>query len=226
MFAGGLLSLPLVSTLALHPSQPLKAWAGHVHKALSPGAGAVPKADGVTLALSSPRTVQSIPCLVQQATVLLSSTWQLCQLTDQHVKSAASNDTPNGQGIQGIDQPPMAWLWRFEAALMRVQASGKDADEGQERCLNKRQDEVMRMILTALLDHPLTEVQAAAARVCGEAVQAFPISGISLLPLLIYKLQQSVAITQQGRPCTFRLITKLMLHMLNWPRGSLRLHWF
>lgn len=54
------------------------------------------------------------------------------------------------------------------------------------------------MILTALLDHPDLEVQAEAARSCAKAVAAFPLSGISFLPVLVYKLKQSVSQAQQG----------------------------
>ena len=69
--------------------------------------------------------------------------------------------------------------------------------------MSHQQDEIMRMILAALLNHPELEVQAAAAEACAEAVVAFPITGISLLPLLMYKLQHSVASAQQGE--SFRL---------------------
>ncbi|KAL3139450.1 hypothetical protein ABBQ38_003780 [Trebouxia sp. C0009 RCD-2024] len=97
----------------------------------------------------------------------------------------------------GIDQAPMAWLGRFQKALQTLRAAEKP-EQGQERRVSDQQNEVMRMILTALLDHPLPEVQAAAAESCADAVLAIPLIGISLLPLLLHKLQLSVAISQQG----------------------------
>ena len=141
---------------------------------------------------------------MQQAMTVLSNMWQLAQPTDQN--------TPKGPAPSclldlGVDQSPLTWLGRFQKALQTLR--DKHSEQAQERVLSSHLDEVMRMILTALLDHPQLEVQAAAAEACAEAVMAFPVSGISLLPLLLHRLQRSVAVAQQGESCMF-----LLLHTL------------
>ena len=193
----GLLSLPLVSTLALHPSQPLKAWAGHVHAALCPAPDTIRPAKVSQPAASESAALHGLPCLVQEASNQLDRMWHF-DLPTQQQKAAHADDTSKPQTGQGLRHPAVVWLGRFEKALQNIKAADKEAEQGQEKLLSSQQDEVVRMILTALLDHPQLEVQAAAARTIAEAVQALPISGMSLLPLLIYKLQHSVAVTQQG----------------------------
>lgn len=204
MLAAGLLSLPLVSTLALHPSQPLKAWAGHVHRALSPAPPAAPQpsqTEGAPLGSPSAVTLHGLPCLMHQATTLLTHMWQWNQSASPHsVTNHHAGTAKMSQLNLGIDQAPMAWLGRFQKALQTLRAAEKP-EQGQERRVSDQQNEVMRMILTALLDHPLPEVQAAAAESCADAVLAIPLIGISLLPLLLHKLQLSVAISQQGESC-------------------------
>ena len=206
MVAAGLLSLPLVSTLALHTSHPLKAWAGKVHNALGPAPVRGPQpsgADGTALALPvSPAQLHGLPCLMQQATTLLNNMWHLGQPTDQNALK-----TPSSLVNLGVYQSPLAWLGRFRKALQTLH--DKQSEQAQERVLSSHQDEVMRMILTALLDHPQLEVQAAAAEACAEAVVAFPVTGISLLPLLLYKLQRSVAVAQHGESCMLLLHSHL-----------------
>ena len=208
LVAAGLLSLPLVSTLALHPSHPLKAWAGHVHKALNPALGPQPSyAERTALAppvLSAP--LHGLPCLMQQATSPLTNMWQLDQSIHRHPDPDPTDPALSGRGSPGVDQSPLAWLGRFQKALQVLQAADRQSEEGQERVLSSQQDEVVRMILTTFLDHPQPEVQAAAAEACAKAVQAFPISGISLLPLLLHRLQQSVAVTHQGESCKFIML--------------------
>lgn len=193
----------MVSTLALHPSQPLKAWAGHVHRALrnlAPAPAPHPsQPGGAGPGLPPFATVHGFPCLVQQATHLLTDMWQSGQPADQqsmptHHLGAAMRGLVNS----GIDQAPLTWLGRFHPALQALRVADKQSEQGQDRALSSQQNEVMRMILTALLDHPLLEVQAAAAETCADAVLALPIEGISLLPLLLHRLQLSVAVTQQG----------------------------
>lgn len=130
---------------------------------------------------------------MQQATALMTNMWQLGPPTDQNMPK---DGAPSCSANLGVDLSRLAWLGRFRKAL---QAADKQSEQGQERVVSNYQDEVMRMILTALLDHPELEVQAAAAEACAEAVRAFPITGISLLPLLMYKLQHSMATAQQGK---------------------------
>lgn len=132
---------------------------------------------------------------MQQATALMTNLWQLDPPTDQNMPEDCA---PSCLVNLGADQSPLAWLGRFQAALQALHAADKRSEQGQEGAVSHQQDEVMKMILTALLDHPELEVQAAAAEACAEAVVAFPITGISLLPLLMYKLQHSVATAQQG----------------------------
>ena len=206
MVAAGLLSLPLISNLALHPSRALKAWAGNVHTTLSPALSPQPsKADGTAPALLLPcAQLHALPCLAQQATALLNNMWHSGQPTDQN---APKDCAPSCLVNLGAGQGLLAWLGRFQKALQTLRDT--HSEQVQERVLSSHQDEVMRMILTALLDHPQLEVQAAAAEACAEAVMAFPVTGISLLPLLLYKLQRSVALTQQGES----LILLLLLHL-------------
>ena len=207
MLAAGLLSLPLISTLSLHPSQPLKAWAGHVHTALSPApapAAHPSQADGAPPGSPALATLHGLPCLMHQATTLLTHMWQLSHSAEQ--QSAPTHHAATAMSSQvnlGIDQAPLVWLGRFQKALQAFRAADKHSEQGQgqERGMSNQQNEVMRMILTALLDHPLPEVQAAAAESCADAVLAFPIAGISLLPLLLHRLQLSVAVGQQGESC-------------------------
>ena len=210
MVAAGLLSLPLISTLALHPSQALKAWAGNVHKALSLALSPQPsKADGPALVLLLPSAqLHGLPCLMQQATMLLNNMWQLGQPTDQN---APKDRAPSSLVNMGADKSPLVWLGRIQKALQTLR--DKQSDQAQDRVLSSHQDEVMRMILTALLDHPQPEVQAAAAEACAEAVMTFPVTGISLLPLLLYKLRRSVAVAQQGESCMLLLHLPLSLFL-------------
>lgn len=221
MVAAGLLSLTLISTLALHPSHPLKAWAGSVHNALGPAPAQGPQPsgpDGTALASPvSPAQLHGLPCLMQQATTMLNSMWHFGQPTDQSAPKA-----PSCLVDLGTDQSPLAWLGRFQKALQTLR--DKQSEQAQERVLSSHQDEVMRMILTALLDHPQLGVQAAAAEAAAEAVKAFPVTGISLLPLLLYKLQRSVAVAQQGESRMLLLPSPLSVplpgqHRLVMPRS-------
>ena len=202
----GVLSLPLMSTLALHPSQPLKAWAGHLLTALRPAPrpgvspASVPKgASPSAEALFSPVAFHGLPCLLQQAFDLLTDMWAWDATANDGKKT--NSDTSAGSRIlcEQMRTSPLTWLGQFRAALHSVKTADRQKSEDSERMMSSQQDEVMRMILTALLDHPQLEVQAAAAAACGEAVQAFPLCGISFLPLLIYKLQSSVAQARHGR---------------------------
>jgi len=128
-------------------------------------------------------------------------------LTDMWSWDATANDgkKTNGDTSAGssllpgqMRASPLTWLGQFQAALHSEKTADSRKSEDGERMMNSQQDEVLRMILTALLDHPQLEIQAAAAAACGEAAQTFPLCGISFLPLLIYKLQSSVAQTQHG----------------------------
>ncbi len=206
LYYAGMLSLPLMSTLALHPSQPLKAWAGHLLTALRPAPrpivspasirkGPLPSAE----ALFSPVAFHGLPCLLQQAFNLLTDMWAWDAIANPGKKT--NGDTSAGSRFlpEQMRASPLTWLGQFRAALQSAKTADSQKSEDSERMMNSQQDEVMRMILTALLDHPQLEVQAAAAAACGEAVQAFPLCGISFLPLLIYKLQSSVAQTQHGK---------------------------
>ncbi len=205
LYYAGMLSLPLMSTLALHPSQPLKAWAGHLltalrpapHPGISPASipkRALPSDEG----LFSPVAFHGLPCLLQQASNLLTNMWAWDATANDGKKT--NGDTSAGSNFppEQIRTSPLTWLGQFRAALHSAKTADSQKSEDSERILNSQQDEVMRMILTALLDHLQLEVQAAAAAACGEAVQAFPLCGISFFPLLIYKLQSSVAQTQHG----------------------------
>lgn len=191
-----------MSTLALHPSQALKAWAGHVLTALRPASGGIHNqslhAAGDDLVPET--TFHGLPCLIQQSVHLLTSLWSTDEEeTQQQGALNKHKDMSERAHSQGMKLSPLVWLGHFQAALQRITASDSKQSGGGGNPSDGQQDEVMRMILTALLDHPQPEVQAAAAEACGEAVQAFPISGISFLPLLIYKLQSSVDETQRGK---------------------------
>lgn len=205
LFAG-MLSLPLMSTLTLHPSQPLKAWAGRLLTALRPGPhpsispasvpkGTSPSAEG----LFSPVAFHGLPCLLQQAFNLLTDMWAWDATAKDGKKT--NDDTSEGSSFlrEQMRTSPLTWLGQCRAALNSAKTADSQKSEDSESAMNSQQDEAMRMILTALLDHRQLEVQAAAAAACGEAVQASPLCGISFLPLLIYKLQSSVAQTQHGK---------------------------
>ena len=202
----GMLSLPLMSTLALHPSQPLKAWAGHLLTALRPAPrpivspasipkGTLPSAE----ALCSPVAFHGLPCLLQQACKMLTDMWVWDATANDGKKTNGDTSAAPTFLSEQMSTSPLTWLGQFRAALHSTKTADSRKSEDGERMMNSQQDEVLRMILTALLDHPQLEVQAAAAAACGEAVQAFPLCGISFLPLLIYKLQSSVAQTQHGK---------------------------
>ena len=198
----GLLSLPLITTLALHPSQPLKAWAGHVLNCLCPAPGRPSKqplqsADGEDVCFSA--IFHGLPCLIQQSSRLLTQLWEFSGSLDNKAEKKKDNTVSASTHAEVISSP-LVWLRQFRAALQRVRASDSSKTEANDLALHSQQDEVMRMILTALLDHPQPAVQAAAAAACGEAVQVFPICGISFLPLLMYKLQSSVTHSQHGKP--------------------------
>ncbi|KAL0048382.1 hypothetical protein WJX82_001959 [Trebouxia sp. C0006] len=201
----GMLSLPLMSTLALHPSQPLKAWAGHLLTALRPAPrpgispASIPKGTSPSAeALCSPIAFYGLPCLLQQAFNMLTDMWSWDATANDGKKT--NGDTSAGSSLLPgqMRASPLTWLGQFQAALHSEKTADSRKSEDGERMMNSQQDEVLRMILTALLDHPQLEVQAAAAAACGEAAQTFPLCGISFLPLLIYKLQSSVAQTQRG----------------------------
>ena len=205
LYYAGMLSLPLMSTLALHPSQPVKAWAGHLLTALRPAPrpsispALIPKETSPSAeALFSPVAFHGLFCLLQQAFNLLTGMWAWDAIANHGKKT--NGDTSAGSRFlpEQMRTSPLTWLGQFRAALHSAKTADSQESEDSERLMNSQQDEVMRMILTALLDHPQLEVQAAAAAACGEAVKAFPLCGISFLPLLIYKLQNSVAQTQHG----------------------------
>ncbi len=205
LYYAGMLSLPLMSTLALHPSQPLKAWAGHLLTALRPAprpsisSASVPKgALPSDEALFLPVAFHGLPCLLQHAFNLLTDMWAWDATANDGKKT--NGDTSAGSRFlhKQMRNSPRTWLGQFRAALHSAKTADSQKSEDGERIMNSQQDEVMRMILTALLDHPQLEVQAAAAAACGEAVHAFPLCGVSFLPLLIYKLQSSVAQIQHG----------------------------
>ena len=194
--------MPLVSTLALHPCQPLKAWARRVLNALTsaPSPAADPQPAGALLPKPATKVaLRGTACLAQQASDLLTSMWQYAQVAAQPKEGLGAPNNPSHPGLQhGPSQAPFIWLGRFRKALKKAPGAPLDDETRQGRPLSCQQDEVMQMILTALLDHPQPGVQAAAAAACAAAVQTFPITGISLLPLLIYKLQRSVDLSQQG----------------------------
>lgn len=193
-----MLSLPLMSSLALHPSQSLKAWAGHLLTALQSDP-ALTEALAPVAALPSPLAFHGLPCLFQQASYLLTDMWTFSEATEPHNQQIDRDSSADFTLLaQNLRPSPLVWLGQFQAALQQIKAADNQTLGDSEALLNGQQDEVMRMILTALLHHPQLEVQAAAAEACGEAVQAFPLSGISFLPLVIYKLQGSVAEAQQG----------------------------
>ena len=142
---------------------------------------------------------QGPPCLIQQSARLLTQLWGFSGSLDNDAKKKKDNSVSASTHAEVISSP-LVWLRQFRAALQRVRASDSNKTEANDSALHSQQDEVMRMILTALLDHPQPAVQAAAAAACGEAVQVFPICGISFLPLLMYKLQSSVTHSQHGKP--------------------------
>lgn len=187
----GLLSLPLVAILALHPSQQVKIWAQHVLSLLPPPAS-TSSSNSLPQHGKDAAALYGLPVLLQQAER---------QLDAMHRWSAK-----HGQGEPDVKNAvaadvlsPLLWLVHFEQGLQQVKAAKHQskADEGISQPGPGQQDEVIKMILISLLDHPEPSVQAAAADACGAAVQAFPVTGISLLPLLMYKLRRSVA---QGGP--------------------------
>ena len=212
----GLLALPLMSSLALHPSQSLKAWAGHLLTALQPNP-TLTEASPSVAALPSPPAFHGLPCLFQQASHLLKELWTFCEATDAHnMQTNIDSSADDAVLAQELRPSPLVWLGQFQAALRQIKAADNQTLGDSEALLNGQQDEVMRMILTALLHHPDMEVQAAAAEACGEAVQAFPLSGMSFLPLVIYKLRSSVAEAQQGEslPPTCSNLTFFQLYAL------------
>ena len=199
----GMLSLPLLSTQALHPSSSLKARAGQVLSYLRPalkGSSKQPlQASEEEDEWLLDRTLYGIPCLIQQSLGLLKDLWQCSSTLQQQPPKKKSNSQASARAVsQGVGTLPLSWLGQFQTALQKIRATGDSRAEDGSMPLSHQQDEVMRMILTALLDHPDSEDQAAAASACAEAVGAFPLCGISFLPLLVFKLQSSVALSQQG----------------------------
>lgn len=210
--------LPLVSTLALHPSQRLKAWAQHALSQLQPptlstdtsrqsqhaqqAQHAMSQLQPPALSTDSISQSQhaqqakhgtpnmafhGAPALLQQAMHQLQAMNRWSHQQDappQHQSHQNGSHLPEQQSVLS----PMSWLSALTNAFKQARAAGlESASDGD----SSQQDEVMKMILIGLLDHPEPCVQAAAASACGEAVQTFPLAGISFLPLLMYKLRRS-----------------------------------
>lgn len=95
----------------------------------------------------------------------------------------------------------LIWLNNLTDALQQSRAAGAESAHGWE---SGQQDEVMKMILVALLGHLVPCEQAAAAEACGKAVHTFPLVEICFLPLLMYKLGRSDADEVQGMTCTLK----------------------
>lgn len=202
-----------MSSLALHPSQSLKAWAGHLLTALQPNP-TLTEASPPVAALPLPPAFHGLPCLFQQASHLLEEMWTFSEATEPHNQQTNRDSSADFTVLVQNPRPsPLIWLGQFRAALQQMKAADNQTHGDSEALLNGQQDEVMKMILTALLHLPQLEVQAAAAEACGEAVQAFPLSGISFLPLLLYKLRSSVTEAQQGEclPPTSSNLTSFQL---------------
>ena len=187
--------LPLVSTLALHPSQPLKSWAQHVLSMLQPPLlSSKPNSHIQTQHAKPSMAFHGLPVLLQQAAQQLEamSRWS----SQQGQQEEQQMDGKPDDSLQHSDlMSPMSWLTQLTAALQQIRTAGTESANDWE---SSQQDEVTKLVLVALLDHPELCVQAAAANTCGEAVQAFPLSGISFLPLLMYKLRRSLAEATKG----------------------------
>ena len=194
--------LPLISTLALHPSQRLKSFAQHALCQLQPlqNSDSALKAQHAAHALTA-KALHGVPVLLQQAEQKLAamSRWSSQQQQPEQEPQQQAQQQPddNAEAETTPQQvlPPLDWLSKLTKALQQIRAATAEPAGDWE---SSQQDEVVKMILIALLDHPEPCVQAAAAEACGEAVQTFPLAGISFLPLLMYKLRRSVADGARG----------------------------
>lgn len=77
------------------------------------------------------------------------------------------------------------WLLSLQAVLRSAAANNHQKDDDQKA----RIGEPLCIALSALLSHPSHAVQAEAARALAAAVEAVPLLGVSLLPVIMYHLQ-------------------------------------
>ncbi|KAI4193057.1 MAG: hypothetical protein LQ350_008490, partial [Teloschistes chrysophthalmus] len=134
-----------------------------------------------------------VPTLLQQAVHQLEAMNRWCSNKQTQQQQQQAEQGKASIPKEHTVRSPMTWLAKLTTALQQPTAVSADSASDASNADCSQQNEVMKMILIALLDHPEPCVQAAAADACSEVVQAFPIAGISFLPLLMYKLRRSVA---------------------------------
>lgn len=91
-------------------------------------------------------------------------------------------------------RPLLARHWPASLRLSLLGPAGPAGGRDSSRAVREQQqlDGGSLLVLCSLLQHPAQEVQRAALRAAEAAVQAAPLLGLTLLPLLVHQLQAQV----------------------------------
>ena len=163
-----LLLLPLLQQAAFSSSKECKQWAGHALSllaGLSAGSGSQTSKQGCSTADQS--QLHGAAAAVRIAEQLLARLWQ-SPLEAHH------------------------WLASLQLLLAAASGSGSRGDASKLSKDQQQLDPGTLLVASALLQHPTAAVQQAALRALVAAMDASPLLGLSLLPLLVHKLQQQV----------------------------------
>ena len=165
-----LLLLPLLQQVAFSSSDDGKQWAGHLLSLLSQQP---PVSSSTTSAMESvPRpALHGAAAAAQSVQVLLHQLWQ---------------------------HPGRARHWLASLQLTLGCRSGGSVSGGQAAKDQHQVDGGAVLVMCALLHHPAEAVQRAALQTAGAAMEATPLLGLTLLPLLVQQLQRQAELFLSG----------------------------
>ncbi|KAL4447386.1 hypothetical protein ABPG75_004605 [Micractinium tetrahymenae] len=170
-----LLLLPLLQHVAFGGSKDVKQWAAHtlgLLRHLGSGGGSSSRSEGLAAF-----GLHGEAAAAQAAQQLLEHLWQR-PLEARH------------------------WLASLRSSLARsAAAAGAGTGGGSGRMAREQQQlgSGTLLVLCALLQHPDEAVARAALRAAAAAVEAAPLLGLTLLPLLLHQLQEQVELFLSGK---------------------------
>jgi hypothetical protein len=165
-----LLLLPLLQQVAFSTSEIVKQWAGHLLSLLSKQPPITSSTGSAMEAVPRP-ALHGAAAAAQSAQALLHQLWQ---------------------------HPGQARHWLASLQLTLGCRPVGSVSGGQAAKDQQQLEGGAVLVMCALLQHPAEAVQRAALRTAGAAMEATPLLGLTLLPLLVQQLQRQAELLLSG----------------------------
>lgn len=180
---GALTLLPAIHALSFSHSPTLKSWASHLLTHLEPPQGALSPVQDPSVNPNSapdPSSNHAPSSLPDSANRLLCTLW-------------CAGGVAGALSALGWLRSLSCLLAESRAADLESQGSGISDGAG-----GRRLSPAVVAVLAGLLAHPTPAVRAAAAATCADAAMAFPLLGMTFLPVLVFHARRAIASVSGG----------------------------